>query len=84
MQEFIKSKHFSRVIVLFHLGVCAASLASGQWIFIPLVSLHSFVGNWYSYFVGNCQHCGLMSSVPDFRKNTRSITLDPFSEFLFW
>ncbi len=30
------------------------------------------------------QHCGLRGSVPDFRKNTRSITLDPVSEFLFW
>ena len=26
----------------------------------------------------------MKSSTPDFRKNTRSITLDPFSEFLFF
>jgi fatty acid desaturase len=63
-EEFIKSRWFSRAIVAFHAAVCGAALASGQWIFIPIVSLHAFVGNWYSYFVGNCQHCGLRSSVP--------------------
>ena len=83
-EEFRKSKQFSRVIVLFHAIVFAASIASGQWIFIPIVNFHAFVANWYSYFVGNTQHCGLRSSVNDFRKNTRSITLDPISEFLFW
>ena len=29
-------------------------------------------------------HCGLRSNVNDFRKCTRSITLDPISEFLYW
>ena len=29
-------------------------------------------------------HCGLRSNVNDFRKCTRSITLDPLSEFLYW
>jgi fatty acid desaturase len=29
-------------------------------------------------------HCGLRDKVSDFRLNTRSITLDPITEFLYW
>ena len=29
-------------------------------------------------------HTGLMQNVPDIRLNTRSNTLDPISEFLYW
>ena len=30
------------------------------------------------------QHCGLRDNVPDFRKSTRSMKLDPISTFLYW
>jgi fatty acid desaturase len=83
-EEWTRSMHFSQGIVAFHLAVLCYSLATAQPILIFIVSLHSFFCSWYSYFVGSCQHCGLKSSTPDFRKNTRSITLDPFSEFLFF
>ena len=83
-EEHTKSMRFSRVIVLFHLAVFVTAIASGQWVFVLIVNCHSFCGNWLSYFVGATQHCGLRSSVPDFRKNTRSIALDPVTEFLFW
>merc|ERR1712062_435923 len=82
--EVAKSMRFSQVIVLFHLCVFVWALASGHWILIPAINFHSFIANAYSYFVGSTQHCGLRGSVPDFRKSTRSITLDPVSEFLFW
>eukprot|EP01052_Picozoa_sp_SAG31_P031878 SAG31_NODE_3429_length_4284_cov_7.544086_4_plen_239_part_00 len=58
-------------VVLFHALVLSTAIATGEWLLVPLVSLHCFVGNAYSYFVGSCQHCGLKGSVPDFRKNTR-------------
>lgn len=82
--EAAKSMWFSRAIIAFHSVVFVASILSGQWIFILLVNFHCFIASWYSYFVGTCQHVGLKSASPDFRKNTRSITLDPFSEILFW
>merc|ERR1712176_668642 len=34
--------------------------------------------------MGHTQHCVLPQSVPDFRISTRSLTLDPISEFLYW
>ena len=29
-------------------------------------------------------HCGLRGNVSDFRLNTRSVSLDPITEFLYW
>ena len=83
-EEWTKSMYFSQGIVAFHLAVLCYSVYTAQPVLVFIVSLHSFFCSWYSYFVGSCQHCGLKSSTPDFRKNTRSITLDPFSEFLFF
>jgi fatty acid desaturase len=34
--------------------------------------------------LGMTQHCGLRTNVPDFRKNTRSVKLNPLAEFLYW
>ena len=76
--------HWNQGLVLFHALVWLFALVSKQPEWILFVSLHSFFGNWLSYFVGSCQHCGLMASVPDFRKNTRSLYLPKFIEFLFF
>jgi len=54
------------------------------WVLLLIVSFGKFFANWLAFFMGNTQHCGLRRSAPDFRKNTRSITLDPVTEFLFW
>lgn len=75
---------FSRMIVLFHLVVFTASIVSQQWVFILIVNFHNFFGQWLTYFMGQTQHIGLISNSPDFRKNTRTVTLDPLSEFLYW
>ena len=34
--------------------------------------------------VGITQHTGLRDNVADFRKSTRSMTLNPIAEFLYW
>ena len=44
-------------------------------------SLAVFIGNWLSYFVGLTQHCGLRNHSRDFRKNTRSVKLNPLFSF---
>ena len=52
---------------------------------LPLIlSLAVFIGNWLSYFVGLTQHCGLREHSRDFRKNTRSVKLNPLFSFLYW
>ncbi|HIL71413.1 MAG TPA: hypothetical protein EYG38_16385 [Verrucomicrobia bacterium] len=83
-EEHRKSIRFSRLTLLFHGSVAGLSIVSGVWVLPLLVTVPSFIGNWLAYFVGLTQHCGLRDNVQDFRKCTRSIKLDPLSEFLYW
>ena len=59
-------------------------IVSGLWVLPIIFSISVFIGNWLSYFVGLTQHCGLREDIPDFRKNTRSVKLNPLFEFLYW
>ena len=44
----------------------------------------SFIANIGSYLLGTTQHCGLPINSSDFRKNTRSIKINPVLGFLYW
>jgi fatty acid desaturase len=79
-----RSMWWSRVQLLFHGSVLVVSIATGQWVLPLIITVAPFTANWLSYFVGMTQHCGLRSNVPDFRKSTRSVTLNPITEFLYW
>ena len=82
--EAWKSMWFARAQLLFHGTVVAIGLASGLWVLPLVITVAPFIGNWLVYFVGLPQHCGLRDNVPDFRKSTRSMKLDPVSTFLYW
>jgi fatty acid desaturase len=75
---------WSRAQLAFHGAVLLVAHVSGLWVLPLIITLPSYVANWLSYFVGLTQHCGLTESVDDFRKNTRSIRLPKFVEFLYW
>ena len=79
-----KSIIWSRILLLFHSFILIVSIISGHWWLFLVITLSSFMANWASYFVGLTQHCGLQNNVPDFRKNTRTITLNPILSFLYW
>ena len=82
--EHIKSILWSKFLLIFHGGILLISILYGQWVLSLIVSVAPFTANWASYFVGLTQHCGLKDTDPDFRKNTRTITLNPFLSFLYW
>jgi len=82
--ERLKAVNWSRWLVAFHAGIALFAIVIGQPVIILLVSGSVFIANWLRYFVGVPMHCGLKSNNNDFRKCARSITLDPFSEFLYW
>ena len=82
--EAWKSMWWSRAQLLFHGTVVVVGLASGLWVLPLVISAAPFIANWLTYFVGLPQHCGLRDNVPDFRKSTRSMKLDPISTFLYW
>ncbi len=82
--EARKSMWWARLTLLFHGTVVAVSIATGLWVLPLLTTAFAFIGNAGRYFVSLTQHCGLRDDVPDFRKCVRSVTLNPFYEFLYW
>ena len=83
-EEHRRSIWWSRLLILFHGVVVVIGIATGQWV-LPLIFTFSvFIANWLGYFIGITQHCGLKSEIPDFRKNTRSVKLNPLFDFLYW
>jgi len=79
-----KSVNWARTILLFHAALIVVSIVFGLWLLPVLVTLSPFIANWWRYFVGAPMHTGLMDNVDDFRLCVRTITLDPFSQFLYW
>ncbi len=79
-----KSILWSRMLLLFHGSMLLIALVTGLWVLPLIFTVPSFIANWLSYFVGLTQHCGLRDNSPDFRKNTRSVKLNPLASFLYW
>ncbi|MCY3833032.1 MAG: fatty acid desaturase [Chloroflexi bacterium] len=79
-----RSIWWSRILLAFHGGVLIAAIVSGWWVLPLLLTVPAFIANWLSYFVGLTQHCGLRDYSRDFRKNTRSIKINPLISFLYW
>ncbi len=83
-EEGTQAVRWARSVLGFHALVIALSFGLGEPIAALLISGSVFVANALRYFVGVPMHCGLRSEVPDFRKSVRTISLDPFTEFLYW
>lgn len=82
--SYLQSVKWSRVLLFFHGGLLLIAMLTGWW-FLPVIfSLSPFIAGIGSYLLGLTQHCGLQENVNDFRKNTRSIRIHPFLEFLYW
>jgi fatty acid desaturase len=79
-----KAVGFARFLVLFHLAVVVVSVVFGLWPLMLVVTFGTFFGNGLRYIVGVPMHAGLRTNVADFRKCVRTITLDPFTSFLYW
>ena len=83
-EEHHNSILWSRTLLLFHGSVLVIGIISGLWVLPLIFSVSVFIGNWLAYFVGMPQHCGLRDHTSDFRKNTRSMKLNPLFDFLYW
>ena len=75
---------WSRTLLLFHGAILLIAIISGLWVLPLIFSVSVFIGNGLGYFVGLPQHCGLRDHTSDFRKNTRSMKLNPLFDFLYW
>ena len=79
-----KSIRWARLLLLFHAAVIAISIVLHVWMLPVLVTFAPFIANWLRYFIGVPMHTGLRDNVSDFRLCVRTITLDPFSQFIYW
>ena len=79
-----KAINWARLMLLFHLALIVVSIMFKLWLLPVLVTFSPFIANWLRYFVGAPMHTGLKDNVADFRLCVRSITLDPFTQFLYW
>ena len=75
---------FSRVMLVGHAAIVAASIAVGLWPLALVVTGARFYGTWLFYLCNNTQHVGLQDNVPDFRLCCRTIELNPFVRFLYF
>ena len=83
-EQKLASIRWSRILLTFHIFVLTFAMLTELWILPFIITTPSYTANWLSYFLGLTQHCGLRQNTTDFRKNTRSIRLPRFFEFLYW
>ena len=76
--------NWARILLFGHALLVVVSLALGLWMIPVVVTLAPFYGGWLNYLVNNVQHVGLQGNVPDFRRCTWTIILNPFLSFVYW
>lgn len=74
----------ARMIMLGHLLLAAAFVASGHWPLLLLVTFAPFIADWLNKTLALAQHFGMQPDVDDFRLNSRTVLLHPFLAFLYW
>ncbi len=79
-----KSVRWARLLLLFNAALIAVSVVFRLWMLPVLITFAPFIANWLRYFVGVPMHTGLKDNVSDFRLCVRTITLDPFTQFIYW
>jgi fatty acid desaturase len=79
-----RASWWARITLLGQSALAMWFVASGNWIFLLLVTFAPFSGNWLNFLCGFTQHAGLTPSVPDFRICCRTVLLGPLPRFLYW
>ncbi len=75
---------WARLALLAHVALLALALYTGWWQLVVLVTLAPYYGGGLRYLAEVPQHAGLQDNVPDFRLCTRTFTVNPVVEFLYW
>ena len=83
-EQKLASLRWSQIQFSFHISVLVLAILTGLWVLPFIITIPSYTANWLSYFLGLTQHCGLRQNTNDFRKNTRSVRLPKFVEYLYW
>ena len=76
--------NWERIVLIGHLAIAAAALASGYWAVLLVFTFPKSFGSWLQMLCNSAQHVGLQDKVADFRLCCRTIHLNPFVQFLYW
>ena len=76
--------NWERIVLIGHLAIAAAALASGYWAVLLVFTFPKSFGLWLQMLCNSAQHVGLQDKVADFRLCCRTIYLNPFVQFLYW
>jgi len=76
--------NWARTMLVGHGLIIAFSIYFHLWLLPILTTFTGFYGGWLFSLCNNTQHIGLQDDVPDFRLCCRTMTLNPFFQFIYW
>jgi Na+-transporting NADH:ubiquinone oxidoreductase subunit F len=74
----------ARTYLLIYAGAIALAVGTGSFLPLMYIGLPSIWGRWLLMIYALPQHAGLAENVLDHRLNTRTVYMDPISNFLYW
>jgi fatty acid desaturase len=89
-KDYIPENEWSKVVLVARVWTAIYAVVIGlalyMWSFLPLmlIGLPSMYGAWHMLMTGLTQHIGLAEDVLDHRLNSRTIYINPFSQFVYW
>jgi fatty acid desaturase len=75
--------NWARILLFGHASILVVSLVMRWWLLSVVISMAPFYEGWLHYLCNTSQHVGLKDNVPDYRLCCRTITLNPFFQFLY-
>jgi fatty acid desaturase len=76
--------NWARIVLLGHATILIVSIIMHWWLLPVVITFAPFYGGALHYLCNASQHVGLQDNVPDYRLCCRTITLNPFFQFLYW
>ena len=82
--EWYKVILVARVWFIIYAATIAAAFYFQSWLPILLVGTPRLYGAWHHVMTGLMQHGGLADNVLDHRMNSRTVYINPISQFIYW
>jgi fatty acid desaturase len=82
--EWRKTYRTARITLAIYLATVAACVASRSVLPAMVIGLPRLYGCWHMVMTGWMQHGGLAEDVNDHRLNSRTVTMNPLSRFVYW
>ncbi len=83
-REMKKMTRWARVLVIGHSTLAALFIASGNWIFLLIVTFAPFMCNWFVLLTHKPQHMAMRANVADWRVTTRTYLAGPIVRYFYW